>query len=797
MRKLSIFVTSFIIVSFLFFSLFYVQIGSGFNFSAKAVDKLKILGFYSPKRLTPFMTTAWNKEIENLPIPTAYWPMKEGAGTNIEDTIGGNDLTLSNAAAWRQAGDRLVGPNLVPNGGFEDFTGTADNHLGDEILVNPDFENVSDGTDLADNGGFEDAGAGGADIWANWSEVASDGALANETTIIHGGSDAAKITAGASVNTRIAQTISVVPSTTLKYSFWTRGDGTHDGRYYVYDETNAATIITWTATGITGTDYTEITDTLNVPTGCVSLSFFFYCPSTEGGIAYFDDFTFKQQDVDGWTKSGMTEGSAGKTAPKAGTWHAVVVDDDEESSEGILQNVTLITDIPYKLSLWKRRNTGSGVSAFGILDLADASYDSGVNYNNNVENTNYLNRIKYFKTADDITGHVKFSGATVIATGTTFYDSTSLKRIFNDDFNGITENSPDWGWIDADTSNNSEGTYCAELRKGAGNGADVSLTWTVSGLTVGERYHVYFKAMSDTVGTGSFSITGIGGASDSIADTDVTMTWFEFEFIATDTTHDLVIASETAGGSIFVDEVSCWHQLDDAVGTLPLSHNMVECTPIEEYYRYGTTHYAYITGPPVQAGGDLNFDGATAGTWMGWVYLRDMGEGTHNYKGHLARKYAGSTLYFGKTDEIGFSLFDSGGIDTSYTTSSPIVPSTGPNKWFFVAFIYDGSVPEKRIYVGDLNGNLILQTLYTDNIEATLVDSEDNLYIGDANTNVNAINGYLAHIVIYNGTALTVNQIRLWQRLTGGIITGVAPRADIGFDDFPLKFAFTNPYKNF
>src|SRR3990172_7900670 len=45
------------------------------------------------------------------------------------------------------------------------------------------------------NPGFEVAGAGGADIWANWVETAGDGALANETTEVHSGVDAAKMTA--------------------------------------------------------------------------------------------------------------------------------------------------------------------------------------------------------------------------------------------------------------------------------------------------------------------------------------------------------------------------------------------------------------------------------------------------------------------------------------------------------------------------------------------------------------------------------------------------------------------------
>src|SRR3990170_8781110 len=57
------------------------------------------------------------------------------------------------------------------------------------------------------NGGFETAGAGGADVWGSWTETAGDGALANETTLVHGGSDAAKITAGANAQTKKGQNL--------------------------------------------------------------------------------------------------------------------------------------------------------------------------------------------------------------------------------------------------------------------------------------------------------------------------------------------------------------------------------------------------------------------------------------------------------------------------------------------------------------------------------------------------------------------------------------------------------------
>lgn len=139
------------------------------------------------------------------------------------------------------------------------------------------------------NGGFETAGAGGADIWADWAESVGDGALANEAVLIHTGADACKITAGAGVNTRVAQSNrTAIPGVLYRYWFYTRGDGVNEGRYRVYDQTNALDIISTTGTGVPGTAYTKVDVEFTAPAGCVKFGIYFYCPATNGGVAYFD-----------------------------------------------------------------------------------------------------------------------------------------------------------------------------------------------------------------------------------------------------------------------------------------------------------------------------------------------------------------------------------------------------------------------------------------------------------------------------------------------------------------------------
>jgi hypothetical protein len=144
-------------------------------------------------------------------------------------------------------------------------------------------------SNILTNGDFETAGAGGADVFGTWVETAGTGAIASEATIFHGGAAAAKLTAGATTNTKIANTITVVPGVTYVLSFWTRGDETYGGRYGVFNVTGGEDIIAATATGVTGITYTQVNVSFTAPASCVSIRIDLWCPSTNTGIVYFDD----------------------------------------------------------------------------------------------------------------------------------------------------------------------------------------------------------------------------------------------------------------------------------------------------------------------------------------------------------------------------------------------------------------------------------------------------------------------------------------------------------------------------
>jgi len=224
-----------------------------------------------------------------------YGEAVEGAAREIlgskvkESYLQAMQMTLYCEPYWRPASAITLGPNEIYCPSFEEdgnADGLADDWdatLGGELLLNP---------------GFEIAGGGGADIWANWTENAGDGALADVGAPVHGGAHACQSTAGPSANTYVVQTIGVTAGRLYYLSFWTRGDGTNDGRYRVRDATGAADIIPITNTGVTGAAYAEVTAYFLAPAGCANVELYLYCSSVNTAIVYFDDASIRAADAD-------------------------------------------------------------------------------------------------------------------------------------------------------------------------------------------------------------------------------------------------------------------------------------------------------------------------------------------------------------------------------------------------------------------------------------------------------------------------------------------------------------------
>ena len=197
----------------------------------------------------------------------------------------------------------VFGSNLTAHWPLNDKSGIVANVLGPPANGN-----------ILYNAGFEVAGGGGADVFGNWGEAAGDGTIEDETVNVHKGSHALKLTTGTpSETTNVSQTISVSEGDEISVSFFTRGDGTHAGRWAIYDVTNTAWIRSLASTGVTGTTFTEITDSFTVPADCTQIRFYCYCAAGEGSVCYFDDVKLlKTQTLSGtYAASGITYGETG------------------------------------------------------------------------------------------------------------------------------------------------------------------------------------------------------------------------------------------------------------------------------------------------------------------------------------------------------------------------------------------------------------------------------------------------------------------------------------------------------
>ena len=119
------------------------------------------------------------------------------------------------------------------------------------------------------------------------------GAFIVETSLVHAGTRAAKGTyVSGTPATMYFTPIYCPPDQTMALNFWTRGDGTREMRYRIYDVTNSVDIVALKGSGVTGTSYTQVTENFTVPSTCYQVRVYFYAPVTAGS-AYIDDVSVK------------------------------------------------------------------------------------------------------------------------------------------------------------------------------------------------------------------------------------------------------------------------------------------------------------------------------------------------------------------------------------------------------------------------------------------------------------------------------------------------------------------------
>jgi len=141
-------------------------------------------------------------------------------------------------------------------------------------------------TNLCLNPGFETAGAGGDDVFGDWTETKGDGTIERVTGPRYAGSYAAKLTAGATADTRVAQDITTVNGATYALTFYSRGDTTNEGRYHLWNQDSNNFLIDITGTGNKTTTWKRVSKIL--VTKCTTVGLGFRCPSASTGYAFFD-----------------------------------------------------------------------------------------------------------------------------------------------------------------------------------------------------------------------------------------------------------------------------------------------------------------------------------------------------------------------------------------------------------------------------------------------------------------------------------------------------------------------------
>ena len=158
---------------------------------------------------------------------------------------------------------------------------------------------VTSGAELVSNGGFESAGGGGADVFANWSEtVVGAGTIAQSTGEVYAGTYSCAIGTTLSAGGSVEQNITTVASTTYTLSFRVYHGTKHDYSYpcySVYDVSNGAYLIAQTDITNAQAAWTEVSVQFTTVAGGISTKITLGADGTvpSSVTSYFDAVTCK------------------------------------------------------------------------------------------------------------------------------------------------------------------------------------------------------------------------------------------------------------------------------------------------------------------------------------------------------------------------------------------------------------------------------------------------------------------------------------------------------------------------
>jgi hypothetical protein len=303
---------------------------------------------------------------------------------------------------------------------------------------------------LISNPGFETAGGGGADIWANWIETAGSGTLANDTSNEHNGSDCASLTTVSTNTCLITQNATVTANTKYLLTYWSKsGHASNSGaiRHRVLDASDSdAVIIDSNYSGNTTTDWVQTALQFTTPADCVLAKLVFLSPSGNYE-AFVDDVVisaFETNTID-FTAGHATDCTLRHMEATGADMIAAVNDRNSIFDEGA--------------SDWIAYNeSGSEASlgySFGYMDITigTGNHEQGAqlpvaNFTALQIGRHYAVRVLIDAASGTPTVKVDLGGSAAVSTatstsGTNYYfkvtpvNTTGALRIYTDDADGI------------------------------------------------------------------------------------------------------------------------------------------------------------------------------------------------------------------------------------------------------------------------------------------------------------------------------------------------------------------------
>lgn len=176
-----------------------------------------------------------------------------------------------------------------------------------EVRTRPGYDehcwtgDIVSGAELVSNPGFETAGAGGADVFADWDEVGTYVTITQDSVDPHGGTYCCKIDmTAAPTSGGVRQTLVTSASTTYVLTFYYKTE-IYDGSqpvsgaaYSIYDVSNSAYLVSRTFLEPKG-DWTEAEVQFTTVAGGISTQIYLMnVDSYQIGTVYIDDVSVKQ-----------------------------------------------------------------------------------------------------------------------------------------------------------------------------------------------------------------------------------------------------------------------------------------------------------------------------------------------------------------------------------------------------------------------------------------------------------------------------------------------------------------------